>query len=282
MDQVGDVLYKAIVNGEGVTTTNYEAIKYMKKHNLVTDIPQIGPNGDYALSFEGMRKVVGGNGSGTPDGLAPYTIMAADFFFEDIPTIFGPDATIDERIAAAATTIFKPVKVVDKISDAANVTDTVQDVAKVGKKLEKGKEIENVQDQTKDKGNPLLPTEGKVGTFKELAKQGTAFDNITPHHMPSAAKMKEAGIKRNNGISMNMEQPHPGVGGRHRGTYTYGLTGNKLEEYLNLSYRDALAHDILDAKRIYMKDGVYTPEIREGLLNTIRKNRELYHELFNK
>ena len=130
--------------------------------------------------------------------------------------------------------------------------------------------------------NPLLPTEGKVGTFKELAKQGTAFDNITPHHMPSAAKMKQAGVKRNDGVSMNMEQPHPGVGGRHRETYTYGLSGNKLEEYLNLSYRDTLTHDILDARRIYMKDGVYTPEIRAGLLNTIRKNRELYPELFNK
>lgn len=31
-----------------------------------------------------------------------------------------------------------------------------------------------------------------------------------------------------------------------------------------------------------MKDGVYTPEIREGLLQTIRKNRDLYPELFNK
>ena len=34
---------------------------------------------------------------------------------------------------------------------------------------------------------------------------------------------------------MNMEQPHPGVGGRHRETYTYGLSGNKLEEYLCMS-----------------------------------------------
>ena len=123
---------------------------------------------------------------------------------------------------------------------------------------------------------------GSVGTFKELAKQGIAFDNITPHHMPSASKMKQAGVKRNDGVSMNMEQPHPGVGGRHRETYTYGLNGNKSEEYLNLSYRDALANDILDSRRIYMKDGVYTPEIRESLIDTIRKNRELHPELFNK
>ncbi|KAF0822742.1 hypothetical protein KIS1582_3435 [Cytobacillus firmus] len=103
----------------------------------------------------------------------------------------------------------------------------------------------------KVRGNPLLPKEGKVGKFKELAKQGTAFDNITPHHMPSAAKMKQAEVKRNDGVSMNMEQPHPGVGGRHRETYTYGLNGIKLEEYLRLSYRDALAHDFILFRLIY-------------------------------
>ena len=43
--------------------------------------------------------------------------------------------------------------------------------------------------------------------------------------MPSAAKMKQTDVKRRDGVSMNMEQPHPGVGGRHRGTYTYGLNG---------------------------------------------------------
>lgn len=79
-----------------------------------------------------------------------------------------------------------------------------------------------------------------------------------------------------------MEQPHPGVGGWHRETYTYGLRSNKLEEYLNLSYRHALTRDILDARRIYMKQGVYTPEIKAGLLKAIRKNKELYPELFNK
>ncbi|WP_327987130.1 WXG100 family type VII secretion target [Bacillus wiedmannii] len=95
----------------------------------------------------------------------------------------------------------------------------------------------------------LLTNEGKVGTYKQLVKQGTAFDNITPHHMPSAQKMKQAGIKRNDGVSMNMEQPHPGTGGRHRETYTYGLSGEKSQAYLNLSFREALSHDILDARK---------------------------------
>ena len=94
--------------------------------------------------------------------------------------------------------------------------------------------------------------------------------------------LKKAGIKRNDGVSMNMEQPHPGTGGRHRRTYTYGLSGEKLNDYLNLSYRDALARDIWDARRIYMKDGLYTPKIRKSLRDVIQLNKELYPELFKK
>ncbi|MEF7556701.1 hypothetical protein [Bacillus thuringiensis] len=134
----------------------------------------------------------------------------------------------------------------------------------------------------KGTGKALLTNEGKVGTYKQLVKQGTAFDNITPHHMPSAEKMKQAGIKRNDGVSMNMEQPHPETGGRHRETYTYGLSGKKSKAYLNLSFRDALAHDILDARRIYIKDGLHTAEIREGLREVIKRNKELYPHLFDK
>lgn len=127
-----------------------------------------------------------------------------------------------------------------------------------------------------------MPGEGKIGTYKQLIKQGKAFDHLTPHHMPSAEKIKKVGIKRNDGVSMNMEQPHPGTGGRHRRTYTYGLSGERLNDYLNLSYRDALAHDIWDARRIYMEDGLYTSEIRKSLRDVIQLNKELYPELFRK
>lgn len=41
-----------------------------------------------------------------------------------------------------------------------------------------------------------------------------------------------------------MEQPHPGTGGRHRQTENYGMTGQGLQDYINLSPRDALARDI--------------------------------------
>ncbi|MGY0691940.1 hypothetical protein ACW2QC_04005 [Virgibacillus sp. FSP13] len=220
------------------------------------------------LTFWHTQEVAGGYSdlAGDPFMMGHIATAGFNFAFEDIGTMIDPDSTAEDRLMAGLFLFGKPLKAADKVVGGANRVDKVRDAGKVDKGT----------------GKPLLPTEGKVGTFKELSKQGTAFDNITPHHMPSAAKMKRAGVKRNDGVSMNMEQPHPGVGGRHRETYTYGLSGNKLEEYLNLSYRDALANDILDARRIYTKDGVYTPEIKKELINTIRKNRELYPELFNK
>lgn len=165
----------------------------------------------------------------------------------------------------------------------AKVGKGVKMTAKAAEAVNKAKKVpvEKVNG-VKGLGEALLTNEGKVGTYKQLVKQGTAFDNITPHHMPSAEKMKQSGIKRNDGVSMNMEQPHPGTGGRHRETYTYGLSGEKSKAYLNLSFRDALSHDILDARKIYIKDGLYTDEIREGLREVIKRNKELYPHLFDK
>ncbi len=37
------------------------------------------------------------------------------------------------------------------------------------------------------------------------------------------------------------------------------MTGKKLDAYLNLEPRDALARDIIDARNIYIKEGLYTP-----------------------
>jgi hypothetical protein len=69
--------------------------------------------GEYLHTFEGMRKVVGGNGSGTPDGLAPIGMFAFDFYTEDLVTMFGPDSTVKERLAAAVFTFGKPIKIAD-------------------------------------------------------------------------------------------------------------------------------------------------------------------------
>lgn len=91
--------------------------------------------GEYLHTFEGMRKVVGGNESGTPDGLAPIGMFAFEFYTEDLVTMFGPDSTVNERLAAAVFTFGKPIKIADtgldllKSGEKAKNTDkgTVKD-----------------------------------------------------------------------------------------------------------------------------------------------------------
>lgn len=71
----------------------------------------------------------------------------------------------------------------------------------------------------------LLPDESTVGQFGYLNKIRRTGDNLTPHHIPSGAYMKQIGISgytRNKGIAILMEQPYPGTGGRHRRTQSYG------------------------------------------------------------
>ena len=127
-------------------------------------------------------------------------------------------------------------------------------------------------------GKSLLPGEGNVGTYKDLVKSGSRGDNLTPHHMPSAEYMRENyGVPKNYGVSMNMEQPSPGAGGRHRITRSYG-NGSDLTE----TPRDTLARDIMDARRIYQNDGLYTPEIRGSLQDVIDTNKRLFPEIFKK
>jgi hypothetical protein len=122
----------------------------------------------------------------------------------------------------------------------------------------------------------LLPGEGKVGTYKELVKSGTRGDNLTPHHMPSAEYMKSKGVARNEGVCMNMEQPSPGAGGRHRATRSYG-SGSDLSE----TPRQALARDIRDARKVYQNDGL-SSEAKQPLQDVIKKNKELYPDIFKK
>ncbi|MFJ7934368.1 T7SS effector LXG polymorphic toxin [Sporosarcina sp. NPDC096371] len=88
------------------------------------------PPYDEEITFEGMRKVVGGNGPGTPDGLAPYAMGAFDFSTEDIGTMFGANATVNERLEAAAFTFIKPAKAIDTAHDAWKAGQKAKDAGK--------------------------------------------------------------------------------------------------------------------------------------------------------
>ena len=126
-------------------------------------------------------------------------------------------------------------------------------------------------------GKSLLPGEGAVGTYDDLIAAGSKGDNITPHHIPAANHMSQHGVSKGEGIAINMEQPFPGSGGRHRATFTYGTQAD-----LNLTPREALGQGIWDARRIYQQDGLYGSRIRSSLQDVIRQNRSANPNLFSK
>ena len=131
-------------------------------------------------------------------------------------------------------------------------------------------------DEAKNTIRPLLDGELGVDTYRNLVKQGSVGDNLTPHHIPSANHMKKNhNVNKNDGIAIMMEQPRKG--GRHRETFTYG---NKADE--KMSSRGALARGIMDARRIYQKYGLYDQRTLDALREVVRQNKEAFPKIFEK
>lgn len=126
-------------------------------------------------------------------------------------------------------------------------------------------------------GKSLLPGEGLVGSYDDLIAAGSKGDNITPHHIPSANRMSQAGVSHGDAIAINMEHPFPGVGGRHRATFTYGTTADA-----SMSARGALAAGVRNARQIYISDGLYGSTLRQALQNLIRTNKQTFPQVFAK
>ncbi len=218
--------------------------------------------------------------------------FAGQVLFEvgtEVATAGGAAALTAVKAADKVVDVAKAANRVDDVLDAAKALDKLDDAADAAKALDKAKvpKLTNpVMRQADDIDSfKLLDTEGNVGSFDELVKAGTMGDNITPHHMPSAKYLEiNTDIKYKDGVAMNMEQPSPGKGGRHRKTSTYNNNMTKAEQqsYWNLSPREALAHDINDAIKIYKEQGLYNDKIREGLLEVIIRNKEKYPDLFKK
>lgn len=123
-------------------------------------------------------------------------------------------------------------------------------------------------------GKRLLAGEGNVGTYDELIAAGSKGDNITSHHIPSKTHMEQHGVAKGDGLSINMEHPYPGVGGRHRSTFTYGTQAD-----VAMAPRDAVAAGGRDARKIYQADGLYSPAIRSSLQDLIAKNKAAFPQL---
>ena len=188
------------------------------------------------------------------------------------------DTAIGTVTSGTGNTVRNASRVANAI-DAGRTGDRAQDASSAARIARNDAPADMAEQgvQRTETGSELLPGEGQVGTFRELSDAGSPGDNLTPHHMPSANRMSQEGVSRDNGIAMKMEQPFPGSGGRHRQTANYGTQADA-----DMPLRDALAFNIRDARRIYQSEGRYTPEIRRGLQDTIQRNREMYPDLFLK
>lgn len=155
---------------------------------------------------------------------------------------------------------------------AANMARAGEDAMLAGA----GPNARPILDTAIQRGGRLLPGEGRVGTYRDLDRARLPDDNITPHHMPSAYQMRKSGVARNDGVSIMVEQPTPGTGGRHRRTRTYG---RRID---NESVRDALARDIVDLRRIYQEDGLWSFALRQRLQEVIDLNKSLHSKIFRR
>ncbi|XZH90705.1 hypothetical protein ACSXEW_16715 (plasmid) [Clostridium perfringens] len=155
------------------------------------------------------------------------------------------------------------------------------DLAKSELKEVYPKFVKNKNSKIAQTSDYLLERELEFGAYGKLEK--VPYDNITGHHMPSNHYMKEKYyIPTNESSAFNLEQISPGMGGRHRRTFTYGLKGRNKDLYLNLMPRDALAFDINDVRRILKEDGLYNKESRQALLNYIKHCKNTKPGIFKK
>lgn len=141
--------------------------------------------------------------------------------------------------------------------------------------------VEDKKQNIPQTSDELLSNELKHGHFGKLPNK--TGDNITGHHMPSNKYMQEEfGIKTKESYAMFLEHPHPGQGGRHRRTFTYGLNQRTRPEdfdlYMSLKPRDALAFDVNDLRRILKEDGLYSKENKEKLKEYIDYYEEYKHK----
>ena len=127
---------------------------------------------------------------------------------------------------------------------------------------------------------PLLPGEGNVGSYKELLDAGSRGDNLTPHHIPSDAYIKQYGVAKNEGICINMEQPLNG--GRHRRTKTCGrnMTDSEREAYYKLPPKAALEYDVEDARQIFREEGKLDAKMEQKLQEVLTKNKAKFPNLY--
>lgn len=211
-----------------------------------------------------------------PDGVTATTVPSQGYNIDGV-TVNSPEDILADGSAPAfyisgvpfyKTTGLKSISSAVEFSLPTSRLPRIKGISGKGKK---------VAEETTEVAEELLPGELEVGSYKDLIKAGEKGDNITPHHMPANDFMKSKGVSKGDGVSMNMEQPSPGKGGRHRRTASYGRKSD-----LSLTARQSLARDIMDARKIYQQDRLYGQKVRDALQDVIRQNIKRFPELFIK
>jgi hypothetical protein len=170
------------------------------------------------------------------------------------------------------------------LRDAGAVLDSakckVKSTVKSGLGMRGGKRSSNITNPDV-KINPtektLLPGEGTVGTYAELGKISKRGDNLARHHIPNDNYMASRGIPKSEGVSIMVESPTPGSGGRHREIHK-----EMPSQDITLNPRQALAESVKRAREVYKQDNLYSPEINSSLQDVIKQNKERFPNMFNK
>ena len=240
--------------------------------------------GEYGRKMGGLAGFVPGVGNGLSANDASRSFSAGNYLLGGIQSIgavigIGPGRLLTKGLEKGAEKVVQTQ--VERTAVKALEEKAAKEAAEAAAKKKAEEEAAAAAVESGKNGGrvtkSLLPGEGKVGTYDDLTKAGSKGDNITPHHIPSANRMAREGVAKKDGISVNMEQPSPGSGGRHRSTFTYGSQAD-----MNMSPRDALAAGVWDARGIYRADGLYTPEIRSSLQDLIQMNKTKYPTIFDK
>jgi hypothetical protein len=118
---------------------------------------------------------------------------------------------------------------------------------------------------------------GSTGSYKDLTDgtgTGGFQDGKEAHHIPSRKFIEKHGVKDNDGLAVIMTKE------QHAETRTYRGKSQKID--LNNSFRNETALDIKDYIEILKKDNLYTPEVRQSLMQGLDDFKAKFPQLLEK
>jgi hypothetical protein len=151
-------------------------------------------------------------------------------------------------------------------------------VAKTAGRIASGRAKEKVEVKLREPPpaeGMRAPGEGEVGAYGELPPRG----DVARHHLPNAEYMRQHGVSRREGVSMYVQQQFGARGGRHIDIHRQPQFQRIPNE---IPPRDALGQSVRRVREIYQQDRAYTSDIRRGLQEAVRQNKERFPGLFRR